>query len=179
MQTTYNSFPPNPRAGSLADLNESIIVTRFSDANMPYGRLVVLDASTVDSREMVKVKLPGAATDVYNSDNYQMVEGIVVTTQAQQAEYGLAPVSPLPEYLAGQPFNVIRHGIVWVYVEEAVTPADQPFVRFAAGTMTYAGTIPGNFNKGTDSSNSVTLGPTCRFMQSTSGAGLVPVMIRL
>jgi len=179
MQTAYNSFPPNPRAGSLADLNESIIVTRFSDANMPFGRLVVLDASTADSRQMVKVKLPSSAASVYNSDNYQLVEGIVVVTQAQQAEYGLSPVSALPEYLSGQPINVIRHGIVWVYVEEAVTPADQPYVRHTAGSASYAGTLPGNFNKGTDSSNSVTLAGNVRFMQSTSGAGLVPVMIRL
>lgn len=179
MQTAYNSFPPDPRAGSLADLNESIIVTRYSDANLPFGRLVVLDASTTDSKQMVKVKLPAAATDVYNTDNYQKVEGVVVTTQAQQSEYGLAPVSALPEYLAGQPINVIRHGIVWVYVEEAVTPADQPFVRHTAGTAGYAGTLPGNFNKGTDSGNSVSLGANARFMQSTSGAGLVPIMIRL
>ena len=60
---------------------------------------------------------------------YNKFEGIAFVTQAQQSEYGLAPVSLLPEYLAGQPMNVIRHGIVWVYTEQAVTPVDIPFLR--------------------------------------------------
>ena len=185
MQTSYTNFPNPPRAGSLADLNEGIVVTRASASDIPFGRFVVLDqgsdgaADLLDNKAIPLVKLPGAATDVYNSDNFQKCEGIVVVTQSQQAQYGLDATATPSQYLAGQPMNVIRHGLVWVYVEEAVTPADNPYVRHTAGADSYAGTLAGNFNKGTDSSKSVSLGANARFMGSTSGAGLVQLMIRL
>ena len=180
MQTSYSMFPGAPRAGTLADLNEAITVTRISDANIPFGRFVVFDEAESGNGQVAEVKLPSAAIDVNNSDNYQKCEGIVLATQSEQAEYGPAPVDANhPEYLAGVPFPVIRHGLIWVKVEEAVGPADQPYVRFTNGVDSYAGTYAGNFNKGTDSSHSVTLGANARFMSTTTGAGLVQLMIRL
>ena len=180
MQTAYSMFPSAPRAGTLADLNEAITVTRVSAANIPFGRFGVLNADADANGQVATVKLPGVATDIVNSDQYNKCEGIVLATQSEQSEYGPAPVDPLhPEYIAGVPFPVIRHGLVWVYVEEAVGPADVPCVRFAAGSSSYAGTLPGNFNKGTDSANSQTLAGYARFMSTTTGAGLVQLMIRL
>jgi len=179
MQTAYTAFPSAPRAGSLADLNEAIIVTRISESDIPFGRFVVIDADdlTTDNKGLPMVKLPAAATDVVNGDQYNKCEGIAVATQSGQSDYGFAAepdTSAAPAYLAGSPLNVIRHGIVWVYVEEAVTQSDVPCVRHTAD----GAKVPGNFNKTADS-NSVTLAGYARFMTGTSGAGLAQLMIRL
>lgn len=171
-QTSYAEQFTVGQLGQLADQGFTDKVSRYSAAVIPFGRLVALDTNPG------KVKLPAAATDILDANSESRpVEGIVISTQAIQEQatntLGVANAN-VPAYPIGYNFSVLRKGRVWVWAEEAVTPADQVFVRHTAA----GNNKPGNFRQDADTANAALL-KGARFMSTTTGAGLVLVEINL
>jgi len=172
MQTSYSQNPAAGQLGLLADSSPSRIVTGFSDAVIPWGRMVSYDAA------QDKVKLPAAATDISDANSESRpVAGIVVASKALEEQpantLGVADAD-VPAYPALTAFSVIRQGVIWVWSEQAVAPTDQVFVRHTAS----GNEKPGNFRKDADTANA-TLLQGARFMTETAAAGLVQVEINL
>lgn len=80
----------------------------------------------------------------------------------------------LTYYMDGEPVNICRKGSIWVYSEEAVTPADTPYGRLITNSSKYAGYI----GKSSDSSKCITLTGS-KFQDQVTAAGLVPLTINL
>jgi hypothetical protein len=65
--------------------------------------------------------------------------------------------------------NVLRKGRVWMLAEEAVTPASAPLVR----CIPAAAELPGVMRDSADAADLYDVSAFCRFLTSTTGAGLV------
>lgn len=172
MQTSYVQTPDAGQLGLLADTSPSNIVTGFSDAIIPWGRLVSYDGA------QDKVKLPAAATDILDANSESRpVAGIVVASKAYEKQpdntLGVADAN-VPVYPAKAAFSVIRTGVVWVWSEQAVSPTDQVFARHTAS----GNEKPGNFRKDADTANAA-LFKGARFLTETTAAGLVQIEINL
>lgn len=88
---------------------------------LAFGRLVRLDSTLGDDRA---IRLPRAAADITTNG---LVAGVVLAT-AQYARVGTADTWP-----AYTMIDVMRKGHVLVQVEQAVTPGQNAFARYAAG----------------------------------------------
>lgn len=167
-QLNYLDEPTVPGAGVLADSGDNDIVSRFSAAIVPFGRMLAYDAAEG------KVKLPAVAGDLA----FANLEGIAVATQAieNQADntLGVAGINA-PAYPATMAINVLRRGRIWAWVEQAVAKTDSVFVRHTAAVNEVAG----NFRKDADTANAVDLGDKAHFETETSAAGWVQVNLNL
>lgn len=172
MQTSYTQNPAAGQLGLLADASDSNIVTGYSAAVIPFGRLVSYGAA------QDKVILPAAATDILDANSESRpVAGIVVMSKALEEQpantLGVAGAD-VPAYPALTAFGVIRKGVIWVWAEEAVVPTDQVFVRHTAA----GNEVPGNF-RNDDATATCALLKGARFLTETTAAGLVQVEINL
>lgn len=171
-QTTYSENPAIAQLGLLGDNGMTDKVSRYSAAVIPYGRCVSLDTTPG------KVKLPAAALDILDANSESRpVEGIVIRTDAieEQAANSLGVAAAnVAAYPIGYNFSVLRKGRIWVWAEEAVTPADQVFVRHTAS----GDEIPGNFRQDDDTTTAALL-KGARFMSTTTAAGFVLLEVNL
>lgn len=114
--------------------------------------------------------LPAASTDITGN----AALGVAVFDPTLPTNWPAS--SYTVQYHAGQACQVLRKGRIWVYAEEAVTPASSVYVRYASGSL---GTVLGRFgDSGTDTSTRALL-PNARFCTSTTAAGLVLLEINL
>lgn len=167
-QLTYLNEPTVPGAGVLGDSGDNDIVSRFSAAVIPFGRMLSYDG------EAGKAKLPAAAGDLA----FANIEGIAVATQAIENQaanaLGVAGINA-PAYPATMEINVLRRGRIWVWVEQAVVKTDTVFVRHTVS----GNEVVGNFRKDLDTANAVSLGEKARFESETTAAGWVLVGLNL
>ena len=77
-------------------------------------------------------------------------------------------------YMDKEPVNIMQGGTIWVYSEEAVTPADAPYARLITNSTKYAGYV----GKSSDSSKCVAQTGS-KFVESVAAAGLVPFTVNL
>lgn len=75
--------------------------------------------------------------------------------------------SPNNPYAIGDMVSLLKRGRIWVAVEEAVTPASTPFVRFAAGG---GGTVLGGFRASADTATAVAL-PGAKYLTTQATIG--------
>jgi|GEM_PF-3834585 len=132
-QTSYALETSAAFAGMLADLSEHTIRSYRNDdaVQIPFG-LAVAQATKDDG-----MKLPAASGDV------QKLVGITHNTPARNN------IGETSGALVGEMVGVVSDGPIWVTVEEAVTPADAPYVRFALGA-TSGKDQPGSIRKSAD-----------------------------
>ncbi len=117
-------------------------------------------------------------------------ECIAITTIAQVTGYGALgfliydpsrstswpPSSVSNAYPLGTACAILRKGRIWLVAEEAVTPADDVYVRAIAGTPTVIGRV----GTSSDSSKCGLLGQSqARFMTTAGAGGLVLVELNL
>lgn len=103
-------------AGMLADSGPNDVGTGVSEeasAEIPFG-VAVARGATADG-----VDLPSAADDI--------VRGIVVHSNSYVEGVDLGSTGLEPKTC----FGVLRRGRIWVKVEEAVSPGDRAYVRYA------------------------------------------------
>ena len=115
-QTSYSVNMAVAYAGMKADMFNDDVESMFNEeasAEMPFG--VMLAQGTADSGAL----LPDSDTEI--------LVGVLLHSHeyAKDSELGSTGVKP------DAALNVLRKGRVWVTVEEAVSPGDRPYVRYA------------------------------------------------
>jgi hypothetical protein len=140
--------------GMIAD-STNLIVDTFvngeSSAEIPFG--VCVKQGTDDAEAVLLT----AITD--------KLVGIVLHSNAYNKTNEVGSTGIKPDVV----MNVARKGVVWVPVEEAVTPASAVLVRAVAT----GGEQAGAFRDTADASDLIDVSAFCRFRSTTTGAGLV------
>lgn len=171
-QITYQETPDVGRLGQLAYAENTKKSTGYSDAVIPFGRLVSYDSAHE------KVKLPAAATDILDANSESRpVAGIAIATldiENQDTNTLGVNNANVPAYPISNALPILREGDVWVWAEQAVAKTDQVFVRHTASGVNK----PGNFRKDADTANAALL-KGAEFVTETTGAGLVVVRLNL
>lgn len=146
-------------AGMKGDMGPDKVLSRAADTAIPFGKLVVVGASADKT-----CKLPGAAGDVTDA---KLALGVSLQSHAMEQNAAGAAT-----YDAKDMVSIMQKGVVYVKVEEAVTPADTVVVRHAAG-----GDGVGSFAK-TAGANHALL-PNARYLTSAGVGGLAQVQVDL
>ncbi len=137
-----------------------------NDHSEEFGLLVVQDVLQDDGGVP-----PVIQGDILN--NIRNILGIAVHSHAN--EQSLSGVAN-PGYLTKKTMSVIRRGRINVRVEEDVTPADVPHVRFEAGV---GGTRLGAFRASTDTSTAEPLPAEFRYKTSALAGEIAILEISL
>lgn len=156
MQTNYPGTQPAGFPGLLADLRDQLVESFAAEGAIPFGRAVL--AGTDKQKQVVLAEAGGA-----------VFRGVSVHTHA----YGSA--TDPAGYADTQTVNVLRRGMIWVEVTEAVDIDDPAFYINAPGSGDEADA--GKFTD-TDDGTSVAV-PSGVFRSSTDGAGLALLEINL
>ena len=143
-----------------ADSGFDDIISLLAEGIIPFGRLVV--AGTDLDRQGELPVLTGDVT------NLKKVRGISVHTHAIESEFPGGGVTPA-SYKDEDAMSIMRKGRIAVQVEEAVTPDDAVFVRFASGG---GGSELGRFRTDADTASASELA-NAKYVTSTTGAGIV------
>jgi hypothetical protein len=162
VQTTYSDNAPVAIAGMLADLGPKYVKSLKAPSDIPFGIAVKVGA-TADVCALL------AAT----SDR---VSGIVVHSHAHESA-GLTGANGVP---AKDTASVLRMGLCWVKVEDAVAVDGAVFVRHATSVNTPALTQRGALRSDADINSAV---PTAfaltgaRYVTAAAAGGLALVEI--
>ena len=108
------------QAGMKGDSRDDLVISAIAEGDVGFGKLV-----SRGTDPEVQGILPATGTDVTEPKN---VLGVALQSHAMESN-----LSGDPRYLDEQAVSVLRRGAVFVKVEEAVTVADDVFVRVAAG----------------------------------------------
>lgn len=113
-------------------------------------------------------RVPIVTTDV---SNVLLARGIVCHTQAIEQFYQTAGGAG---YALNAEMSIVRRGMVWVRVEEAVTVKSTPFARFTVSGTTKLGGIRAS----EDTAKAVAI-PTARFIRGAAADGIALLDINL
>jgi hypothetical protein len=141
-QLTVESFPEKAFPGLIVDAHPHDTMSGYVDETdgIAPGLLVVRSSSGDFSAE-----LPAAASALTTN-----VLGVAVHSHKGLAAAPGSSDNEVYEHEDVIPF--LRHGRIWVQVENAVTPADPVHVRVATGA---GGTVIGAFRTGADTATAV------------------------
>jgi hypothetical protein len=171
-QLSYSIVHGNGYEGSRADSGplEADAALNTSVAEIPFGRVVVLDTSgvsTLGPNDYVPAKLiagaPAAGT----------ILGISLYDPARETGGAIGSV---PAIVAGDMFSVCKHGDVYMVPEQDVTPADPVFVRHTANGSPGTYDAIGRVRKDADTANAIAV-PGWRFKGKGLAGTLVAVEI--
>lgn len=143
-----------------ATANTSVALNVPNAGNIPFGRFVAQSAINPG-----RCYLPVASTDI---TSIKSAAGVAV--RSDSIENGDDEGYPLNEAV-----EVLSAGVVWVPVEEAVTPASDVYVRYAARGLN---TELGTFRTDSDSSTAAAL-PSARWLTSAGAGELALLEINL
>lgn len=152
MQLSYNLAPSVGRVGAIAESAKNVhLVTRVASVAIPFGCLVVRDASDI------LAKLPTTALEVQSVVGSG---GIAAATNAMITADG--PNDPtVPTFPIKKEFAALRKGPIFVLVEQDVVQGNQAYVRFATSTNDGTKIQQGAFRKDYDGTAQVdTITPT-------------------
>lgn len=155
-QTSVSVKQTKAFAGMLVDASACVVdsfVSEESSAEIPFG-VMVCQGSADNGAKLLNTSAAAMAADV--------MVGVVVHSHAYQKTNELGTSGLKPKATLG----VLRRGIVWVTVEEAVTPASAVKVRAVAGGSEQAGA----FRDTADSTDCVDISSFARY-RTTAGAG--------
>ncbi len=145
-------------AGMISDLSRDTNLKSYTSeeasAEIPFGTFVGQGATYDDS--ILKL---ATITD--------KVVGVLVLSQAFAADVEVGTTGLKPKMTA----QVMTRGRVWVYVEEAVTPASTFLIRGIAAGAEKAGATRDT----ADASDLIDASKWARFLGTTTGAGLVEI----
>lgn len=171
IQTSYGYSHDKGIAGMPYDLTPAFDVTADATVAVEFGAgLVMATHSTSNNR--IPVKLPDASNNVF--------AGIAVYDRAQQVNSGTpAGLGDLTTtegavYPASEPIRLRRRGRLYVYSEQAISPSDPVFLRYAAN----GGLVAGNFRKDADTSRAFQI-TNAVWVSTTTAAGIAVVEINL
>lgn len=139
-------------------------MTRTADVAMQGGLFVTMGAADGGC------KLPTVATDITSA---LKALGITRSNVARDPNFPSGGTAGYT-YQIGDSVEVVSRGQVWVLVEEAVSPADDVYVRFDTGT----GSQKGAFRTSADSTTAALLAGA-RFLTTASANGLALVDLNL
>lgn len=109
------------------------------------------------------------AASITTADVVADIIGYAYLTHDRQQQ-----ISGVSYYMDTEPVNIMQGGTIWVYAEEAVTPAGTPYARLITNSTKYAGYV------GVSSDSSKCVAQTgSKFQESTAAAGLVPFTVNL
>lgn len=114
VQTSVAIHPDLGFPGQEYDSATTDKITRIAGATIPYGAYVIFGGETC--------ALPASASQITGASGHQ--GGVALRD----------PTNPSGQYVPGDPVAIMRHGRVWVPVEEAVTATDKVFVRFTGAS---------------------------------------------
>lgn len=162
-QTSTSTIPADGLLGMLADAGPTDKLSRIAEGAVYLGCLCVFGTSQPLNGTPGQVKeITDAAANVTN------FAGIPIWESAKEP-YGTA--NSKSQIASGGMVSLMRYGRIWVYVETAVSPTSDVYVR-----VTGAGAdVKGQFRAGT-AANFVAFAQA-RFITSTSGAGLAVLEI--
>jgi hypothetical protein len=163
MQTAYTDPSASVIGGKFNNAPQDI-VTGNSATAIPVGRFVVKDGTTYNDR----VKLPAASGDI---TDLSLARGFAGKAPGVESDSS----TTVQTHAAYAAFPVVKKGPLWVRTEQNVTPADPVFIRFTANGT---GKDVGQVRKDADTDKAVQA-TYCRFLQSGSADGLVPVDVNL
>lgn len=162
VQTSYSSTHAAAYVGGRADSRPMTCHPgrNNSGAELPYGRFMKHDLAAGTSE--LAIALPSASGS--------KLVGVLLHDAAHESQ-----TTGLPDDAMG---SVIARGAVNMITEQAVTPSDPVFVRFAM--VTGSGTTPavGQVRKDADTADAVAA-PNCRFLTSAVAGGIVAVELNL
>lgn len=149
VQDTYNRNISGARAGFIANQEGKILISRTVEdvEAIPFGRIVKQGAND------------GGCTATLTGLDAQNFLGITAMDR------GVRPTSP-NGFARYDSARILRKGVIWVQVGEAVTPASVPTVTLASGVIGDTAVGAG-----------VAAIPNARFEGSTTGAGLVKLRL--
>ena len=150
--------------------NCSVAVVLPNEPSVPFGVFVTQDANITGQGADNIARLPFATGEVSTERL-----GLGVSVHSQATENALASAGQTEVgYKTQSAMSILRQGLIWVQVEDAVVPGGAAFVRFVAG----AGEQLGSFRSDADSGDAVAL-PNSRFKTSAGAGGLAQLDINL
>ena len=156
-QLTYRTTMQQAYEGGHGQLEKVNTIRNNSGIEIPHGRAVVFDAGAGTTE--IAAKLPSALADV--------VLGALMYEHSHETVNG----NGIPNGGVG---SVVSKGEVWMFTEQAVTPADPVFVRYVVAGGT--GTTPafGQVRKDADTLKAAPV-TNARFRTTAAAGGLVLV----
>jgi hypothetical protein len=149
-QTSITRFPVVGVAGMLADTNDVDVDSKVAQASVAPGLAVVFNSG--DNPDLVR-----APTTTGQVTTAGQLKGVTMWDTT-------ALTNP---YAAGDPMPILKCGVIWVIVEEVVSPLSPVFVRFAAGA---GGTALGAFRASADTATAVQVPSQIMSYESTTTA---------
>lgn len=166
VQTSYSQTHSAAYAGGLASSEPHNVLAglnKESSADIPYGRAVVLASipSALGPNDYTPAVLPVDANSVF--------VGIALFSHAHNPKNTSG-------VLAGDMFNIISKGVVYVEVEQAVQPGDAVYFRHTTASGTGTSIALGKFRKDADSSKALQL-TNARWRGKAAAGGIAALEI--
>jgi hypothetical protein len=155
------SYPTTPAigfAGQIADEGPRYIASAVNKAASPLPFGIALKKGTNDDEAI----LLAATTDPLAGIAVHRHDVNTIGSSAWASDAGI-PI--------GDRFDLLRHGVVFVKVEEAVVQGDKAFVRFLTGA---GGTQPGAWRKSADTATARAVAGAY-FLKSGAAGSIVPL----
>lgn len=150
--------------------NCSVAVVLPNEASVPFGVFVTQDVNITGQGADNIARLPFAAADITTERL-----GLGVSVHDQATENALASAGQTEVgYKTQSSMSILRKGLIWVEVEDAVVPGGAVYVRHVAG----AGEQLGAFRSDADGSDADIL-PNARYKTAASAGGLAQLDINL
>jgi hypothetical protein len=162
IQTSMQNYLSAAYEGQRAPSPGDLVVTKMAQSAIDAGQGV--KQGTADEQ----CDLPSASGDVTGLPNL----GIAIYDESLPNAW---PPGTSNCYPAGQAVSILRRGRIWVYVEEAVTPASTPYMRYASGA---GGSKVGRFRASADTATAAAF-PGSRFVTSAGAGALALLEINL
>ena len=156
-QTSYLSTMQAAYEGGHGVLEKVITVRNNAGAEIPHGRAVVFDGGAGTTE--IAAKLPSGSTDV--------IMGALLYEHSHETANG----NGIPANGTG---SVVSRGEIWMFTEQAVTPADPVFVRYNAAGGTGSSPAVGQVRKDADTAKAVAA-TNARFRTVAAAGALVLV----
>lgn len=154
-QTSVTATPTLGKAGLIADMSPNADVRSYaneSSSEIPFG--VMVKQGTGDDQ----------CLPLESGDTAPLFIGVTVYNPSAAKPYVLGDTG-IKQYGT---LGVMQKGVIWVPVEEAVTPASAVLVRIiAAGSE-----VAGAFRDTADASDCIDISSCARYLTTTTGAGL-------
>ena len=154
-QTSIVDEPAAAFGGKKVDGAPHYIQSRVNEhatAELPFGVMVAVGSSDEDN-----AALPLATVA-------DVLAGVVVHSHAYNQDNELGDEGVKPDFMVG----TMRAGVIWVAVEEAVSPGDSVYTRAVVSGAERAG----DFRKSTDASDMIDCSGFASWLSTTTGAGL-------
>jgi hypothetical protein len=168
-QTAVTAVPADGLLGQLYDDGFTDKISRIADGAVYLGLLAVNDPVDVPG-----AGAPGQCKEITDSAANLINFGGIPIWESGKEPYTVA--NSKSQIASGGMVSLLRRGRIWVYVETAVDPTSDVYVRvLAAGAD-----VKGQFRAGTATNfvQASASGLICKFITKTTGAGLAALEIR-